>query len=72
VGSDHGFLWRLYADWFLEGSSEGVYVECRVISLTRDIPHGLGWIISPIIRDLPRESLTATLEFTRRAVLSPR
>ena len=72
VGYDHGFLWRLYADWFLEGSSEGVYVECRVISLTRDIPHGLGWIISPIIRDLPRESLTATLEFTRRAVLSPR
>jgi hypothetical protein len=72
VGYDHGFLWRLYAYWFLEGTSEGVSVECRVISLTRDVPHGLGWVINPIISDLPRESLTATLEFTRRAVLSPR
>ena len=48
--------------------SEGVYIECRAISLTRDIPLGLGWIIEPIIRKLPQESLTHTLECTRKAL----
>jgi hypothetical protein len=44
--------------------------ECRAISLTRDVPQGLGWIIEPIIDKLPRESLVATLEATRKALSS--
>jgi hypothetical protein len=28
----------------------------------------LSWLITPIVRELPRESLTQTLEGTRRAV----
>jgi hypothetical protein len=38
----HGFLWRLYSYWRFEEES-GVYVECRAISLTRDVPvwHGM-------------------------------
>jgi hypothetical protein len=65
AGEDHGFLWRLYSYWrFLERDG-GVYVECEAISLTRGVPTGLGWMINPIIRDLPRESLANTLEKTR-------
>jgi len=45
-----------------------VYAECRAISLTRDVPFGLGWIIEPIIQNLPRESLINTLEGTRQAL----
>jgi len=45
-----------------------VYVECRAVSLSRDIPLGLGWIIEPIIRKLPRESLINTLKATRDAL----
>jgi hypothetical protein len=64
-GRDHGFLWRLNSYWrFLERDG-GVYVECEAISLTRGVPMGLGWMITPIIRDLPRESLAHTLEKTR-------
>jgi hypothetical protein len=65
-----GFLWRLYSYWKFEEKSagEGVYIECRAISLTRDIPTGLGWIIDPIVRKLPQESLIHTLECTRRAL----
>lgn len=70
VGNDHGFLWRLYAYWFLEGTKDGVMAECRSISLSRDVPRGLGWMINPIIRDLPAESLWNTLDATRRAVLA--
>jgi hypothetical protein len=66
--SGYGFLWRLYSYWrFLERDG-GVCVECRAISLTRDVPKGLAWIIEPIIRKLPRESLIRTLQATRRAI----
>lgn len=63
----YGFLWRLYSYWRFLDRDSGVYVECRAISLTRDVPKGLGWIIEPIIRKLPRESLIRTLQATRRA-----
>lgn len=65
----YGFLWRLYSYWRFEERAEGVHFECRAISLSRDIPLGLGWIIEPIIRKLPRESLINTLKATRDALL---
>ncbi len=64
----HGFLWRLYSYWRFEERDGGVYAECRAISLTRDVPFGLGWAIEPIIQKLPEESLIRTLEATRRAL----
>jgi hypothetical protein len=63
----YGFLWRLTSYWRFEQREDSVYVECRAISLTRDVPKGLGWAIEPIIAKLPRESLIATLESTRRS-----
>jgi hypothetical protein len=66
----YGFLWRLYSYWrFLERDG-GVYVECRAISLTRDVPSGLGWAIEPIIQKLPKEALINTLEATRRGLVA--
>ncbi|HTQ57306.1 MAG TPA: hypothetical protein VMI94_22710 [Bryobacteraceae bacterium] len=67
-GQDHGFLWRLDTYWRFEERGGGVYVECEAISLTRSIPAGLGWLIEPIIRSLPRESLENTLRQTRAAL----
>lgn len=64
----YGFLWRLYSYWRFQERQGGVYIECRAISLTRDVPSGLGWAIKPIIQKLPRESLTNTLESTRNAL----
>ncbi len=64
----YGFLWRLYSYWRFQERDGGVYVECRAISLTRDVPVGLGWAIEPIIQKLPKESLISTLEATRRAL----
>lgn len=64
----YGFLWRLYSYWRFEKRDAGVEVECRAISLTRDVPFGLGWAIEPIIQKLPRESLVHTLEATRLAL----
>ena len=69
-GKDHGFLWRLNSFWRFEERDGGVYVECEAISLTRDVPTGLGFLINPIIRSLPKDSLVNTLRATRQA-LSP-
>jgi len=69
VGDDNGFLWRMNTYWRFEEKGGGTYVECRSISLTRDIPTGLGWMIGPIVTSIPRESLTFTLGTTRAALL---
>ena len=64
----YGFLWRLYSYWRFQEQEGGVGTECRAISLTRDVPLGLGWMIEPIIQKLPKESLIRTLEATRQAL----
>ncbi len=65
----HGFLWRLCSYWKLAEVDGGTLVECRAISLTRDIPFVLKWIIQPMVRTLPKEALVNTLAATRRAVV---
>ena len=67
-GNDDGFLWRLNSYWRFSEADGGVYVQCEVISLTRDIPMGLNWLIGPFIESIPRESLEFTLRSTRTAV----
>ena len=52
----------------LRPMSRKVTPGSRAISLSRDVPTGLGWIINPIIRSLPRESLSNTLRETRQAL----
>jgi hypothetical protein len=69
AGHDRGFLWRMNTYWRFEQRDGGTYVECQSISLTRDIPTGLGWLIGPYVTSVPRESLTFTLAATRSAVL---
>jgi hypothetical protein len=67
-GTGEGFLWKLNSYWRFEERDGGTWLECEAISLTRDVPLGLGWIVEPIIRDLPKESLANTLRLTRAAL----
>jgi hypothetical protein len=68
-GHDRGFLWRMNSYWRFEEKDGGTYVESQSVSLTRDIPNGLGWLIGPYVTSVPRDSLTFTLATTRSAVL---
>ncbi|MGO8736696.1 MAG: hypothetical protein ACLQVM_28340 [Terriglobia bacterium] len=68
VGQDEGFLWRINSYWKLEEKDSGVSIECESISLTRDIPTGLGWLIKPFVTSIPRESLEMTMGSTRSAL----
>jgi hypothetical protein len=68
VGHDAGFLWRINSYWKFEEKDGGVYIECESISLTRDIPTGLGWLIKPFVTSIPKESLEMTMGSTRAAL----
>jgi len=69
-GHDHGYMWRLNSYWAFEQVDDGVLVQCEAISLTRDIPAGLAWLIGPFVNSIPRESLEFTLTATRKAMAS--
>jgi hypothetical protein len=72
AGHDHGFMWRLNSYWAFQQADDGVLVECEAISLTRDIPTGLAWMIGPFVNSIPRESLQFTLDATRKALQEPK
>ena len=69
-GDDDGYLWRLNSYWSFAQTQGGLLIECEAVSLTRDIPLGLGWLITPIIETLPRESLEFTLKATKNALIA--
>lgn len=69
AGHDDGYLWRMNTYWRFEQKDGGTYVECQSISLTRDIPAGLGWLIGPYIESIPRASLEFTLGATRETLM---
>lgn len=72
IGRDSGFLWRFNNYCGLEERQEGTYVQCETVSLSRNIPTGLGWLIGPFVTSIPRESLTFTLQTMRRALTTGR
>ena len=67
AGQGRGFLWRLNSYWLIEPRPEGVYLECRSMSLSRGIPFGRG-LVEPFLSSVPRESLQNTMEATLRAL----
>ena len=69
VGHDSGYLWRLNTYWRFQEKDGGVYMQCEALSLTRDIPFGLGWLLRPLVTSIPRNSLSRALGRTREVVL---
>jgi hypothetical protein len=67
-GGDNGFLWRLNAYWTITAEPGGVRLQCRSISLSRDVPLGLTWAVKPLLREMPQESLAGMLSATVKAV----
>jgi len=67
-GHDRGFVWRMNTFWRFEQKDGGTYVECQAVSLSREIPTGLGWMVGPFVQSVPKESLTFTLETARDAL----
>jgi hypothetical protein len=64
----HGYLWRLNSYWSYAERDGGLYIQIESVSLTRDIPRGLGWVVGPFVQSIPRESLEFTLQRTREGL----
>jgi hypothetical protein len=70
IGNDGGYLWRLNTYWRLLVRDGGLYIQCESVSLSRGIPTGFGWLVGPFVTSIPRESLTFTLDTTRKQLVS--
>lgn len=68
----YGYIWRIHNITRLEERDGGVYIEIEALTLSRDVPAGLRWLIEPVLRQLPRDSLETTLQQTRSAVSAPK
>ena len=64
-GDDRGFLWRLNAYWRYEEVPGGVIAECESISLSREVPALLRYLVSPLVDSTARESMVRTLTSLR-------
>lgn len=68
AADEHGFMWNLNTYWrFLERDG-GTYIQCESLTLSRDVPFALAWIIRPIVTQMPRESLSFTMAKAREAL----
>jgi len=71
VDDAHGYLWRLCSYWRFEEKDSGVYVQLESIGLSRGVPAIIGWLVNPLLRSIPRGTLTSLLGATRAAVTNP-
>jgi hypothetical protein len=68
----HGYLWRLCDYWRFEEKDGGVYVQFESIGLSRGVPAVVAWLINPLLRSIPRGTVSSLLGATRTAVLHPK
>ncbi len=71
-GEGTGFLWAMDSFWRMEQRDGGVYMECEAITLSRDVPFGLGGMIEPILQSFAEESLKKTISAKKQAVAAAR
>jgi hypothetical protein len=64
----HGYLWQLCTWWHIEEKEGGAYIQVEAIELSRTVPFGFGWLINPLIRNVPRTFLSHLLGATKKAV----
>ncbi|HZC43234.1 MAG TPA: hypothetical protein VE195_03605, partial [Acidobacteriaceae bacterium] len=71
VDAGHGYLWRLNTYWRLEAKDGGVYVQLESIALSRGVPAVFAWLVNPLVRSIPRGTLTDLLGATRSVMVKP-
>ena len=69
--ADRGFLWRINSYWRFWEHDGGVYIQVESISLSRDAPAGLGWLVTGFIKSVHRDFLVHMAESTRDALRVP-
>jgi hypothetical protein len=68
VGAGAGYIWRLFSITRAMDVQGGSIIEVEAIVLSRDIPTGLSWLVSPIVSRVSRNALITMLTKTREAL----
>ncbi len=68
-GHGNGYVWRMQSISRYQQRDGGVFMELEALALSRDIPISYRWLVSPIISQLSRNELSASLTQSRDAAL---
>src|SRR5258708_36954229 len=68
VGEGRGYLWRLNTYWRFQEKDGGGYLQWGGISLNRDIPTGVGWLLKTLGTSIPKQYLNRALGQARTVV----
>jgi hypothetical protein len=67
-GQDSGYFWRSNFYWrYLEGT-DGTFLECESVSLSREVPFGLGLFFRSFVESIVEESVVSVLISIRDGV----
>ena len=58
----HGYIERIFTVVRYREVEGGVWVEVDAMTLSRDVPAALRWMVTPFIQRLSRQTMTTTLE----------
>jgi hypothetical protein len=64
-----GFLWRYSMYCKFEQRADGSLDQCEAVTLTRDVPFAIAWLVRPFITGIPRDEMTFTLGRVRAALV---
>jgi hypothetical protein len=67
-GEDRGFLWAIHSYWRYWEKDGGTYIQIEAVSLSRDAPAGLGWLVNRFITSVHKDFLHHMVVSTRRAL----
>jgi hypothetical protein len=62
---EHGFLWRMNSYWRYEQVDGGVIAEMESLTLSRNIPFALRFLVDPLVDRVAHESVERTLKSFR-------
>jgi hypothetical protein len=68
----HGYVEKAFTIVRYRESEGGVYVEVETLTLSRDIPSAVRWMVSPLVQKFSRQVMTATLDSLRNRVADKR
>lgn len=66
----NGYMWRLNTYWRAVEKDGGVYIQMETIGLSRSVPAIVAWLVNPLLRSIPRGTLSSLLEATRKATIN--
>jgi hypothetical protein len=72
LAASHGYVEGVFTIVRYREAAEGLYVEVETLTLSRDIPASIRWMVSPLVQRFSRQVMTGTLDHFRDQVTAAR